>query len=684
MHFAQGSSLTGNISSITVVGNHDDASSNYGGGESDLGGEIGNYSRLFMYNNDSNFHYKNLTGTRGDNYYTFQVANVVFICTNSNQSWSDQTNWVQSVVDEVKNDANIEWLFLDTHHPLFAEQLPGDKSGYMLNTILPILKQTDKFAMYMSGHAHLYARGALRDKPVYHMINGGASWDQYWTGNSNPNPTDYEDVQKTIIRQIYQIVDLDLDNREMTVETYSIGSSHGGIGTEDLLVDTFYLKLDQAKPSKPTISIPANITLPYEFQGSTYVGVEPNNSTEFQFSGANQDFDNYVHHSKRDFENIFYDPTATHPTYDIVDLNAGVDIFKLNVTADKLYAGQNYVRVRYRDKSMHWSDWSNPVAFNATNGSLVPPTDPIAYFPFNGNINDESTAGKDFDGGTNSGAVFINNDPTRGDILRMDGNDMITLQSGTSPIPEDGLPTRQITVSAWVKLNTGLKWGGFVGLVQDNGSDEFGWLLGTRNNTKFSFALSTTDSNTLTYLVDNTDFNLDQWYYVAATYDGNIMRLYIDGIEKTTALKTGDINYPPSGWFQIGSFKDDNENFRYDGDIDEVTIWERALSASEILALASTTSITLSKSNYDTPENLTTIYPDPVDGGEVSIHLTKNVKVNYVHIYSITGKLVKKIYVNKFENILKLDIEGLSSGSYIIKFFGNSGESFKSNKFIIK
>lgn len=583
LHVDQGSSLTGNIPSITVVGNHDDADGNYGGGETNLGGEIGNYSRLFMYNNTPAFHYKGITPSRGDNFYAFQVANAVFICTNSNQTWSDQTNYVQSVVDEVKNDDTVEWLFLDTHHPIYAEQVTLDESPYMQNTILPILKQTDKFAMYMSGHAHLYARGALRNEPVYHTINGGASWDQYWTEYTQQK--DYEDVQKTIIRQLYQIVDLDLDNRAMTVETYSIGSTHGNFN-EDVLIDTYYLKLDQVKPDKPTITVPADITLPYEFQGSAYNGVEPNNSTEFQFAGPDQNFDAPIHSSKRDFENIYYDPTATNPTWQIVDLNAGVDIFKLNVEADKLYGGQNYVRVRYRDQSMHWSDWSDPVAFNATNGSLVPPKKPaIAYFPFSGNVDDESIEGKDFDGGTNDGATFTN-DATKGDVLSMDGNDMITIQSGTSPIPQDGLPTKQLTVSAWVNLNAGLNWGGFAGLFQDNGNDEFGWLLGTRNSNRFSFAISTANSTALTYLEANEDFNLNQWYYVAATYNGTTVRLYVDGVQKASTTKGGDIVYPPNGWLQIGSYKDDNEDFRHDGELDDVTIWERALTEAEIMALA--------------------------------------------------------------------------------------------------
>ena len=67
----------------------------------------------------------------------------------------------------------------------------------------------------------------------------------------------------------------------------------------------------------------------------------------------------------------------------------------------------------------------------------------------------------------------------------------------------------------------------------------------------------------------------------------NTLLLYVNGVQKASVTKGGDINYPPNGWFQIGSYKDDNEDFRHNGELDEVTIWERALAESEIAAIFS-------------------------------------------------------------------------------------------------
>ncbi|MFD0963319.1 LamG-like jellyroll fold domain-containing protein [Pseudofulvibacter geojedonensis] len=572
----QGAPMTGNIPSITVVGNHDDGGS-FGPFTND-GGGIGYYSRLFTYADDSNFMYgdTSLEGANGDNYYAFQVANIAFVCLNSNQSWGAQTSWANNVVTAIKNDSSIEWMIGDAHHPLYAEQLPGDESGYMKNTILPLFKNTDKFAMYLSGHAHLYSRGALREDPVYHVINGGASWDQYWTEYNAD--VDYEEVQKTIIRQLYQIVDIDLDNREMYVETYSIGSSHGGFN-EDLLIDSYYLKLDKPRPDKPSITVPANITLPYEFQGSTYSGTEPYNSTEFQFTDASGNFTNYVHRVKRDYENIFYSPSTTNPTWDIVDLNAGVDIFKLNVTDNQIYQGTNYVRVRYRDQSMHWSDWSDPVQFNATNG-MVLSDDPIHYYPLNIDCKDYADVSTAKPTGSAVGSVMHITDNSRGKYSDFDANSYYSMGFGSDS--SFNLPRKQISVSAWVKLDQYKNWGGILGHFQDNGSTEHGFLLGYRND-KFSFALRGAGSGSMTYLTDTTPFNLGQWYHVAATYNGSEMKLFVDGqLRVSSNAQSGNISYADA-YFQIGSYKDDNEDFRIDGSIDEVYIWEKAKTNAEIL-----------------------------------------------------------------------------------------------------
>jgi Ca2+-binding RTX toxin-like protein len=75
-----------------------------------------------------------------------------------------------------------------------------------------------------------------------------------------------------------------------------------------------------------------------------------------------------------------------------------------------------------------------------------------------------------------------------------------------------------------------------------------------------------------------------QWHHVVGTYDGAMVRLFVDGTEigeGTTA--SFDIGYDMSvsNDLFVGSY---NGTFGFDGLIDEVSIFNRALSAAEVLA----------------------------------------------------------------------------------------------------
>ncbi|NLF71683.1 MAG: PQQ-binding-like beta-propeller repeat protein [Candidatus Anammoximicrobium sp.] len=142
------------------------------------------------------------------------------------------------------------------------------------------------------------------------------------------------------------------------------------------------------------------------------------------------------------------------------------------------------------------------------------------------------------------------------------------------------LPARELSIEAWVSLDAGLAWGGIAGYFQDNGSFEKGWLLGY-DETHFSFAVSA--SGRLTYLKGATPFQEGQWYHVAGTYDGQAMKLYVNGkLEATATNQRGDIDYPPTALLTIGAYRDDNEFYRAQGRIQEVVLHGRVLEPAEI------------------------------------------------------------------------------------------------------
>lgn len=152
------------------------------------------------------------------------------------------------------------------------------------------------------------------------------------------------------------------------------------------------------------------------------------------------------------------------------------------------------------------------------------------------------------------------------------------------------LPTNALTVSAWVVLNDTLPDGGIIGFHQDNGDFEKGWLLGFDRNA-FSLTLSTAGADDgngrLTRLIGKTPLEQGRWHYVVGTYDGEAMRLFVDGkLDGESREQRGEILYPERGRYAVAAYADDNELYPLDGALFEVKVYARALPAEEIAEVA--------------------------------------------------------------------------------------------------
>ena len=147
------------------------------------------------------------------------------------------------------------------------------------------------------------------------------------------------------------------------------------------------------------------------------------------------------------------------------------------------------------------------------------------------------------------------------------------------------LPNQAITVEAWVLLNKAPRWGGFIGALQDNGKFERGWLLGNTGS-RFCFAVATAHGGRLTYLASPGPLELGLWYHVVGTYDGAAQKLYVDGRPVArSAAQHGPILYAPKGPYTIGAYHDDNELYTLAGQLERVSVFARALSASQVRGL---------------------------------------------------------------------------------------------------
>lgn len=151
-----------------------------------------------------------------------------------------------------------------------------------------------------------------------------------------------------------------------------------------------------------------------------------------------------------------------------------------------------------------------------------------------------------------------------------------------------------LTIEAWIRASS---WGvsNFSGSIVCKHSwslgGEQGFVLRAGGSGQLSFTIAGIDtSSTPTSWINATSpigaMTLNTWYHVAGSYDGDTLRVFINGNQVGATPFTGSIVAPFAYPVAIGRLSDQGQapSRFWLGNIDEVRIWNRALSQSEILA----------------------------------------------------------------------------------------------------
>ena len=231
--------------------------------------------------------------------------------------------------------------------------------------------------------------------------------------------------------------------------------------------------------------------------------------------------------------------------------------------------------------------YTDTVSFtNATNGSgnttrpvsltVIPTpvsTDLVAYYPFTGDANDAS--GNGLHGAVNGAILTTDRYDIANRAYQFDG-----VNDGISVAHNALLNIRsQISLVAWIyptetKTQTIVRKGNYA----------------PYNLQAYSLALSATGFITFQATVNGEFFDLrtegyslNRWSFIVGTYDGNAMRLYVNGALKTTSPVTGQINTndrPLLIGTRLYSVGD-----TWKGKLDAIRIYSKALTGEEIALL---------------------------------------------------------------------------------------------------
>jgi hypothetical protein len=242
----------------------------------------------------------------------------------------------------------------------------------------------------------------------------------------------------------------------------------------------------------------------------------------------------------------------------------------------------------------------------------------VAWYPLDGDASDAS--GNGFDGFVVGGGISFGQAGANGAT----GQSADFTGTGHIEIPWDpALNTQDFTVTLWA--NADLAGGGSFRSpitnrddVAPGGAFRHGWIIYNNSAGNWSFWNGGgTSGDGAWNVADGPAVATNAWTHVAITYDSatNTKVIYINGVAVST---TNPVAFSPNNGdlldgfphthenedLHIGGGGDDGSAFRWDGLIDDVSIWDEALDQAAI---------------QDIQLNSITIIPEPTSLGLLSL-----------------------------------------------------------------
>ncbi len=206
----------------------------------------------------------------------------------------------------------------------------------------------------------------------------------------------------------------------------------------------------------------------------------------------------------------------------------------------------------------------------------------VAYYPFNGNAKDESGNGND---GTVNGATLTEDRfRKKKSAYEFNGNgNFIIIQNDLTLNPST------LTISVWVKISLATST---MDIVSKDGEGLERQYLITRNSQRKFRAHIGMKNNNFYHYDGQTTTVLDKWYHIVQTYDGSLLKLYVNGQYEYPSYNNSANNGTTSSTQPLrigGGAPSEYSQYWFNGIIDDVRIYNRALSESEIQQLYATT-----------------------------------------------------------------------------------------------
>ena len=208
----------------------------------------------------------------------------------------------------------------------------------------------------------------------------------------------------------------------------------------------------------------------------------------------------------------------------------------------------------------------------------------VAYYPFNGNANDES--GNGYNGTLKPS---LENGPTLCEDKIGNPNSAYCFDGVDDYIKvlTDGFKNQPFSVVAWIKTNS--KGNGTI-VHYRNINAYYGWGLwpGLHDEqTCLIFGLGSFNTGGTVEAISCNDIYDDVWHFTAGTDDGETLRLYIDG-NLVSSSDSATAVWDAIMYLYVGAHDPESshpDDYWFTGAIEDIRIYNRALSEDEIQEL---------------------------------------------------------------------------------------------------
>jgi len=301
-------------------------------------------------------------GTAGykEHWWSRDESNIKIIGLDSNTGYRIETqlNWLDSVLVSACSDSQIDFVFAELHHPHKSELwIAGntDYTGEVIELLENFSTDCGKPSIHFYGHTHGYSRGQSKEHEhlMVNVASGGGYLD-YWGEYAQ---SDYEEF--SISQDEYGFVFVEVqagDDPKFTLKRLSIGDDTNIKNTT--LEDSITIRLNNLAPSTPSALFPLEgdsinpDCLVLKLSDYTDPDNNEHGATQWQISNLCSDFSEPLIDRWLQHENWYFD----------INTQEGDNLCDESVNT--LNSNDSYCwRARYRDQSLAWSDWSNPVSF---------------------------------------------------------------------------------------------------------------------------------------------------------------------------------------------------------------------------------------------------------------------------------------------------------------------------------